>query len=254
MTYQALVTDLDSTVIELSSDGHDISDRTHAAIQRAIDASKYVGVATGRIEELAIPVFRRLGIISPCIVDGGTKVIDPTSGETLWEKSMDLATTRRVFELVRAETDLGYIMTSSDTNEVETTQAQTPTSPLRALFLLAIPATEAARIDSIVNQTVYAVSHITPSWHGLGKLDLHITHPEATKEHALQVWQELVGVSTEQTIVMGDSGNDLPLSASAGLRIAVANATPELKAQADYIAPAYDQEALTHVIDTRLLA
>ena len=53
---------------------------------------------------------------------------------------------------------------------------------------------------------------------------------------------------------MGDSGNDIPIFQSSGLKVAVGNATVGLKALADYIAPSVDQHALEHVIDRFLLS
>jgi len=40
-------------------------------------------------------------------------------------------------------------------------------------------------------------------------IDIHGTHPGATKEYALKVWQEMTGVTKSETIAMGDSGNDI---------------------------------------------
>ena len=64
---------------------------------------------------------------------------------------------------------------------------------------------------------------------------------------------ELNGIETSQIIAAGDSYNDIPLLEACGLRIAMGNAVPELKALADYVAPSVDQDGLATAIDEFVL-
>jgi hydroxymethylpyrimidine pyrophosphatase-like HAD family hydrolase len=111
----------------------------------------------------------------------------------------------------------------------------------------------AVRISNRINEDYLAEAHFTPSWEGGSLVDLHVTDPGATKEYAILVWRQLEGVEKEETIGVGDSGNDIPIFHSSGLKVATGNATPTLKELADYVAPSVTENALAHVIDSFLI-
>jgi HAD superfamily hydrolase (TIGR01484 family) len=252
--YKALITDLDGTAVAISSDGSDIDLATKAVIQTAINNGKKLTCATGREWELAKGVIERLGFVSPCIIEGGTRIIDPKTEGTIWEKSLEAQVPTRVLEIFKSETSAGLIIHSSDTSRQALTSVRSLPSSLRFLYLLAVEEETAIEISNQINTGSYATAHTTPSWEGGGLVDIHVTHPEATKEHAIQVWQKLEGVTKEETVGMGDSGNDVPVFQSSGYKVAVGNATTALKELADYIAPPVSECALRHVIETILLA
>ena len=56
-----------------------------------------------------------------------------------------------------------------------------------------------------------------------------------SKWGGLQEMMALLGIKPEQVIAAGDYHNDLPMIRGAGIGVAVANALPEVKAEADYI-------------------
>jgi hypothetical protein len=94
--------------------------------------------------------------------------------------------------------------------------------------------------------------HITNSWVKDCK-DLHITHREATKKYALTLWLNLMGLKKEDVIAVGDSGNDIPLFESAGLKIAMGNSTEDLKSKADFITKSVTEDGLAFVIEKYIL-
>jgi hypothetical protein len=67
---------------------------------------------------------------------------------------------------------------------------------------------------------------------------LHLKHRSVTKATGMRKIAEVMGLETGNVAAMGDSANDLPMLREAGVAIAVGNATPELKAVADYISAA----------------
>lgn len=96
------------------------------------------------------------------------------------------------------------------------------------------------------------ISHKVTSW-TKGYFDIHITHAEATKKHALEILLERLHVHRDEVVAVGDSNNDLPLLEMAGLKVAMGNATEDLKKVADHIAPSVDQDGLTEVIKKFIL-
>lgn len=251
--YKALVTDLDGTAVKISSDGSDVTEAARLAVQAAQEKGFKITCATGRRWTSTKPIVERLGIVSPCIVQGGSRIIDPVTEKTLWEKHLDVSAVEATLDIFKRESDSGDLATFSIKRQPLNTVDQAPQNA-QFMYLLNIPAETGQQIANVINAQAFAVAHMTPSWEGEGKIDIHVTHPEATKEHAIAIWQTIVGVSKEATIGMGDSGNDIPLFVSAGLRVAVGNATDELKQFADYIAPDHNNEALAHVINHFMLS
>lgn len=247
--YKALITDLDGTAVPLAAMGADVNKSAKHAIQQATQAGKIITCASGRAWNEAESVVAALGITSPCIIEGGTRIIDPKTGQTLWQKSLDNDAELEVFRIFKTQANHGQIMHSVNPLTIDINEVTEVPLGLRFLYLCGVNEQVAIRIVNAINQRHDSIAHLTPSWDGNSLVDIHVTHREATKEHAIQVWQEMVGVTPAETIGMGDSGNDVPIFARAGLKVAVKNATPELKALADYIAPSVQEDALTHVIN-----
>ncbi|MGF1632348.1 MAG: Cof-type HAD-IIB family hydrolase [Phycisphaerae bacterium] len=73
---------------------------------------------------------------------------------------------------------------------------------------------------------------------------LQIMDNRASKGTALRKVATHYGVPMEQTVVIGDAMNDLPMLAVAGYAIAMGNAHPAVQAAADWVAPDNDQEGV----------
>lgn len=79
---------------------------------------------------------------------------------------------------------------------------------------------------------------------------LEFTGIGTTKGEAMAQLSQEIGISTDQTIAMGDSFNDISMLRAAGLGVAVRNAVDPLKAEADYITKnTHDESAVAEVIN-----
>jgi len=76
---------------------------------------------------------------------------------------------------------------------------------------------------------------------------------DVSKGHALALLADHLGLPLEETIGIGDNDNDLELVERAGLGVAMGNASPALKAAADYIAPPVDNEGVVEIIERFIL-
>jgi len=82
---------------------------------------------------------------------------------------------------------------------------------------------------------------------------LDITHPLGNKGAALTVLAKIMGVPASEIAVLGDGSNDLPLFAAAGLSIAMGNAGDEVKAKADLVTAANDEEGFAQAVEQFIL-
>lgn len=62
---------------------------------------------------------------------------------------------------------------------------------------------------------------------------IDITHKDVDKGKTIRFLQNLLNISSEQTIVFGDGLNDIPLFRHARYKVAMDNAYPELKSKAN---------------------
>lgn len=72
------------------------------------------------------------------------------------------------------------------------------------------------------------------------------------KGNALQVIQQFLGVSREETMAFGDNDNDLGLLAAAGESYAVENARDSVKKVAKHVCPSYHKKGVYQVIQNYL--
>ena len=81
-------------------------------------------------------------------------------------------------------------------------------------------------------------------------IDLHITPSMATKEHAVSQLQNILGISKERTIGIGDGHNDIHLFNAVGFRVAMGNAEDSLKKNADLIIDTVDNNGLAKYLSS----
>ena len=77
--------------------------------------------------------------------------------------------------------------------------------------------------------------------------------PDVSKGTALEALASFLGIPLTEVMAIGDGGNDIPLLSSAGLAVAMGNASDELKAVADYITLDVDHNGVAAAISKFLL-
>ncbi|WP_221390544.1 HAD family hydrolase [Dyadobacter sp. NIV53] len=85
-----------------------------------------------------------------------------------------------------------------------------------------------------------------------GPIWLDISHKQANKGRAMEVLQEKFGITFEQTMAFGDYLNDLELLQKAYYSYAMANAHPEVKKIARFVAKSNDENGVVEVLSELL--
>lgn len=81
-----------------------------------------------------------------------------------------------------------------------------------------------------------------------GPIWLDISHKKANKGRAMEVLQEKFKITSEQTMVFGDYLNDLEMLEKAHYSYAMANAHPDIKKIARFIAKSNDENGVVEVL------
>jgi Cof subfamily protein (haloacid dehalogenase superfamily) len=238
------------------SDGTTIASRgdswPSAAVEQAVKAAHpliKVAVATGRTWSNAEAVIHQLGITEPCILDGGSRIILPTTGQIIFDRPLSVAKQQEVLAICLP---LQYSIFASVNNQSTlVTNLEDATEPAGKIEIENVPR---PAVEAIL-QKLAAIDdisiHLASSWQAGAAIQ--ITDPGATKEHAVAELLKIMDIAPLEAIGVGDHFNDLPLFKVVGLKVAMGNAPPELKAAADYIAPDLEHDGVADVIQKFIL-
>ena len=81
-----------------------------------------------------------------------------------------------------------------------------------------------------------------------GYNNLEFTKAGVTKGKALKHLAELLSVSIEQTMAIGDTENDISILNTANIGVAMGNATPEVKALSDYVTTSNEEDGVANAL------
>lgn len=76
-----------------------------------------------------------------------------------------------------------------------------------------------------------------------------ICNKEATKAHAVNFLKDYWGLKKEEILTIGDQNNDIELLKAGGIKVAMGNATDELKELADYITDTVNNNGFVKAIE-----
>lgn len=241
---KAVIFDLDGTALPSLEDGKP-SEPVIKAIKKAKKSLK-VSAATGRSQRYALPVLKELGLTDPCIIAGGSRIIDPQTSEILWQQILEVDALTRIIELSDSSLNLFF-----DNKQIFGLESFDLNIEVNIAYIEGLTIEQAQELSNKLRGIPNVALHTTTSW-TTGAWDLHITHHLGTKEHGIKKLLEFLGVKKEEVLGVGDSGNDLPLFRSVGFKVAMGNATEELKKEADFIAPTLKEDGLAKIINEML--
>jgi hydroxymethylpyrimidine pyrophosphatase-like HAD family hydrolase len=76
-----------------------------------------------------------------------------------------------------------------------------------------------------------------------------VTNPTANKATVIQRFSRFLNVPLKPVATIGDQPNDALMFKPSGLSIAMGNATPEVRRQANYVTTSYEDEGFVNVVE-----
>lgn len=248
MTIKLVALDLDDTLLDPALG---ISAANLQAIRQVQQMGIMVTISTGRMYRSARPYAVQLGLETPLITYEGAWVKSACSDQVLYSQPVPQELAREVMLFLK---DAGVHFHSyyNDCLVMEKVTAEGRAYSQLARVDITVMADLVAGLEHNQAMKIMAISYqesrfqeIEQQLKSLYGSQLHITrskphflevmHPLADKARALQVTADYLGIQRQEVMAVGDSYNDLEMIAWAGTGVAMGNAYPAVKQQADYI-------------------
>lgn len=261
MKYKLIAADLDGTLM-----GKDaiISPKVKGAVRRAMEKGVRFTIATGRTFGSALPFAEELGINAPLICYQGGLIKDRLSGQVIYKQSVPLPLVQEVIRFTRQRgLHLNVYVDGRAYVERMTPEARHYTriagvavypvgdvlaflnrDPMKFIIILSDDGATGPLIAELGALFAGRMRFVRSYSRFVEGIPLGVS-----KGHALARLATHLGLLLGETIGIGDNDNDLELVERAGLGVAMGNASPAVKAVADYIAPPVDEEGVIEVIE-----
>ena len=250
---KVLALDLDGT---LTNDQKEVTPRTRAALDAAIERGVTVVLASGRPTAGITPLAKDLGLDKKggCILSyNGGKIVDCRTGETLVEKTLDPALVPELCAFAAAQ-DVAILTYNQEGIVCQRPQDPWANKECFTTKLPMIPMEDLARyVDYPVCKMLICLDPdrrdavcAAGRQQFAGRMDLYPSSPffiecvplGVAKDSSLAALLERMGLTRDNLMACGDGLNDCSMIAYAGVGVAMQNAEQPVKDTADYITTA----------------
>lgn len=248
MKYKLLLLDVDGTTVPIGP--HTMpSLKVRESIKQARDTVG-VSLVSGRPLNWLRETFESLDLVQPCIINGGSQIIDPKTHEVLWERPLSNESFEGVLRIID-DMDISSFIINDNGTEYKNPKDHQCNKPLAIQLSYFNSKEESDFCLKRLQQVPDISAHKFYSWDKNRNYiqEVYITHLESNKQHAVKKLASILGVDYSEIIAVGDARNDIPLLEICGLKVAMGNADNKLKLIADYIAPTVDDDGVAHVIE-----
>lgn len=249
-----IATDLDGTLLD--RDGF-IRPYTRRTLKECMDRGITVMLVSGRCHNTArMPAVQaRLDFVIAS--SNGARIDKTPYGPTIYERLMDKNECASVYEILKdcPGNIYSYIrginfgrLCDTDSGEKRIRIDGLADDPLQWIYN-DVERMEAEGLENVHKFEIYdkrpeLLADYAKRLTDIGMLvtssnpeDIEIQPMDSSKGLAVRKMAEMLGISRDQVMCFGDNTNDASMLEEAGVGVAMANAVPQLKAIADYIAP-----------------
>ena len=264
MKYRLIAADMDGTLL---NDESQMSERTKAAIRKAVESGALFVTATGRAMSGVESVNALLDKDMPFIVMNGASVVMGKSRKVLFNKYLDLALVKEIYKYA-AEYDVPMVVRTNERLWVSSESNETDKySTAYSLNLEKI-----SDIDGFDEKNIFkAIWFGTPEMIARcqremnevfkGRLNCHSSLPmylefvsfDSDKGIAMAEVGRIYGIDRSEMIAVGDGYNDISMLRYAGLGIAMANAPDDVKNACKQVTLSNNDDGVAAVIEEYIL-
>ena len=272
MDIRLIAMDLDGTALQ--TDRCSFSPRLIAALEEAHNRGIAIAVVTGRQYTMLPPAVQNHPVWENLVVlCNGAQIRKLADGECLYQKDISREALRKLLELSRTleipvEFSINGVLYL--TQESLDQQQGLPQLYFHVNTILANHGNVVPSLDPCCEMAVEKCNfpYIPPHLHAQAEellnsicvsavwsspTSMEITHPDAKNGIALEALCGLLNIPLENTMAMGDSGNDESMLKMAGLGIAMGNAPDFIKVVADEVTESNEHDGAAIAIERYVL-
>lgn len=258
MNIKLVAIDVDDTLLDSENK---MTTKTIVILKKAIKNGIKIVMASGRPLTGTQEIYQELGIDNKnnqyaMNFNGG--LISSTSGEILVQDTLSIIEAQKLYKIAK---NLGVYLQLETNNCVYTPYTQIPVytlidgqvmnTPVKRLNLEKLKKTDhfakamfvgdperinkAYKLPQLIK--FYNIKASSPSY-------LEINHKGISKSYGLKELAKKLSLNINQTMAIGDGENDIPMIKTAGIGVAMANGTDEIKKQADFITRSNDEDGV----------
>jgi len=255
--YRLVFCDLDGTLATF--DGR-VSPAVQKSMQAVVDAGAWITLSTSRGYQMVKPFLDRVVINAPMVCCTGGLIVEAFTKRIHYLKPLPLDMAHDLARLSQSEGILMWFYLADMETMLEkrvgddrfalrcdgVTIRQVPDPvpeltepPHKVLIETALPQATpgvARRVQEYVGDRARIVVS--------SPMRIEVVLPGISKAQAMARIAEQLGVSREETLAIGDGDNDVEMVDWAGLGIAMGNATPAVKAVADWLGPSVEEDGV----------
>ncbi|MET8842284.1 HAD family hydrolase [Streptomyces rubiginosohelvolus] len=258
--YALVATDLDGTLLRPDDT---VSARSRAALGLAAASGARHLIVTGRPVPGIRALLADLAYTGLVVCGQGTQLYDADAGRLLRSVALDREAADTALGKIEAE--VGAVFAAVDQDGVDGVtlieagyRMPNPTLPAQRVgsrealwerpvikVLVRHPELGDDALAAVARGAVGDLATVTMA--GPGTVEL--APRGVDKGTGLAAAAELLGIGAERTVAFGDMPNDLPMFAGSGLRVAMGNAHPELRASADEVTLSNAEDGVAVVLE-----
>lgn len=256
-----LVLDIDGTIFKKD---YTASDRVKRTLKKLVEDGIKVVLCTGRMYAATKAIAQELGLNTPVITyQGGLVKNFYENDETLLEVTMDETLARDVIfqlkkrnvffnlyidDVLMVEEDNELIQQYVDARNIEyKIIGNCDNVCLKGLNKILAIDDDTKLIENLqkemaknYGEKLYVIRS-TPRF-------CEFSAPEATKGNAVRHVADMWNIKQEEIMACGDQDNDIEMLLAAGIKVAMGNATDDLKKIADYVTDTVDNDGVVSAV------
>lgn len=249
-----------------------VTEKNKVALQAAKDQGVKIVICTGRPLRAIRPYLKELNLEGPgdySITFNGGLVQNNDTGAVMEKAALSFEQVNELLQLGR-DLSLPIDVVSEEVVWSLPTAPSYPSIYGQLNPLLDCRKTTVAQLDpeALYNKAVVAYEqtyldqqiakipdHIREGYEVIKTRDvlLEFMPKGITKAYGIQLLIEDLGIRQEEVMAIGDEENDLPMIAFAGIGVAMENAVPQVKEQADVITASNEEDGVAQVIEQYVL-
>ena len=253
MEKRLLFLDLDGTLL---NDAKEVTEGNRLALEQALERGHGVVIATGRPLKSAKDLAHRLSLDKPgcmMIASNGAILYDWAKNDTIFTCTLPIPSVRKLFaeanrRNIHIQTYEGDLVLVEPQCEDEALQRycsrigmdyrvivdatkDVVQEPVKCLMIDYYDQTDLLAMQQWIRDNMQQEADCFFSCQEF----LEIVVKDMNKGNAVRRLCQMMGVSISNAVAVGDAANDLSMICAAGIGVAMANGTDEVKAAADYI-------------------